>query len=44
MVFIQIMIIQFIYDFLFLGMWLLVLNCSHPYRFSRCATYLIEVA
>lgn len=43
MVFIQITIIQFIYDFLFLGMWLLVLNCSHPYRFSRCATYLIEV-
>ena len=43
MIYIHITIIQFIYDFFYLGMWLLVLNCIHPYRFSRPITYLIEV-
>ena len=37
-------LIQFISDILFCGMWVLVMNFTYPYRFSRCVTYLLEIA
>ena len=36
--------IQFIFDILFCGMWVLVMNFTYPYRFSRRVTYLLEIA
>ena len=35
--------IQFIFDILFCGMWVLVMNFTYPYRFSRRVTYLLEI-
>ena len=37
-------LIQFISDILFCGMWVLVMNFTYPYRFSRRVTYLLEIA
>ena len=37
-------LLQFIYDILFCGMWVLVMNLTYPYRFSRRTTYLLELA
>ena len=36
--------IQLVYDILFCGMWILVMNFTYPYRFSRRVTYLLELA
>ena len=36
--------IQFISDILYCGMWVLVMNFTYPYRFSRRVTYLLEIA
>lgn len=34
---------QLIFDILYCGMWLLVMNFTYPYRFSRRVTYLLEI-
>ena len=36
--------IQLIFDILYGAMWLLVMNFSYPYRFSRRVTYLLEIS
>ena len=36
--------IQLVYDILFCGMWILVMNFTYPYRYSRRVTYLLELA
>ena len=36
--------IQLVFDILYCGMWLLVMNFSYPYRFSRRVTYLLEIS
>ena len=35
--------IQLIFDILYCGSWLLVMNFTYPYRFSRRVTYLLEI-
>ena len=36
--------IQLVFDILYGAMWLMVMNFSYPYRFSRRVTYLLEIS